>query len=117
MATAGGSLERDERSDGDAVVAAAEPKIRRRVGELLAQHHLPGAAVGVVRDGRLAWSAGFGFANLEEERTPDAETVYRVASISKTFTATTFVDQVNDNPVLYTTGSTVTVPNAGATPQ
>jgi hypothetical protein len=84
---------------GDPVIVAAEPKIRRRVGELLARNHLPGAAVGVVRNGRLAWWHGFGFANLEEERRPDADTVYRVASISKTFTATAIV-QLRDRGLL-----------------
>ena len=71
----------------DPVVAAAEPGIRRRLAELLAQHRLPGASVSVVREGTLAWTAGFGFADLETGRRPDADTVYRVASISKTFTA------------------------------
>ena len=71
----------------DPVVAAAEPGIRRRLAELLARHRLPGASVSVVREQTLAWTAGFGFADLETGRRPDADTVYRVASISKTFTA------------------------------
>jgi CubicO group peptidase (beta-lactamase class C family) len=50
-------------------------------------NRLPGAAVGVVRDGQLAWSHGYGFADRETGRRPDAQTQYRVASISKTFTA------------------------------
>src|SRR4051812_3778051 len=75
----------------DPVVAAAEPGIRRRLAELLAQHRLPGASVSVVREGTPAWTAGFGFADLETGRRPDADTVYRVASISKTFTAAAVV--------------------------
>ena len=75
----------------DPVVAAAEPGIRRRLAELLAQHRLPGASVSVVREQTLAWTAGFGFADLETGRRPDADTVYRVASISKTFTAAAVV--------------------------
>jgi CubicO group peptidase (beta-lactamase class C family) len=75
----------------DAVVTAAEPTLRRRITDLLAEHHLPGAAVGVVRGDSLAWSSGFGFADLESARRPDAGTVYRVASISKTVTATAIV--------------------------
>jgi CubicO group peptidase (beta-lactamase class C family) len=50
-------------------------------------NRLPGAAVGIVRDGRLAWSHGYGFADRDAGRRPDAHTLYRVASISKTFTA------------------------------
>jgi CubicO group peptidase (beta-lactamase class C family) len=83
----------------DPVVAAAAPKIRRRVAELLAAHRLPGVSVGVVRDQSLAWAAGFGFADLETTRRPDADTVYRVASISKTFTAAAVV-QLRDRGLL-----------------
>ncbi|MBI2861622.1 MAG: beta-lactamase family protein, partial [Chloroflexi bacterium] len=45
-------------------------------------------AVGIVRDQELAWSAGFGFADIETERRPDEHTLFRVGSITKTFTAT-----------------------------
>ncbi len=54
-------------------------------------NRLPGAAVGVVRDGRLAWSHGYGFADRDAGRRPDAQTLYRVASISKTFTASSIL--------------------------
>lgn len=52
---------------------------------------LPGAAVGIVRDGRLVWSHGYGFADREAGRRPDADTLYRVASITKTFTASSIL--------------------------
>ncbi len=75
----------------DEAVRSVEPKLRRRMQELMRQHHLPGAAVGVVRRQSLAWSAGFGFADVVSARRPDAGTLFRVASISKTFTATAIV--------------------------
>ena len=48
----------------------------------------PGLSMGILYDGTLIWSAGYGYTDLEctEPATPD--TVYRIASISKTFTAT-----------------------------
>src|SRR4051812_3856815 len=52
---------------------------------------LPGASVGIVRDGRLVWSYGYGFADRAAGRRPDAQTLYRVASISKTFTASSIL--------------------------
>ena len=55
------------------------------------ENRLPGAAVGVVRDGQLAWSHGYGFADRDAGRRPDAQTLYRVASISKTFTASSIL--------------------------
>ena len=52
------------------------------------ENRLPGAAVGVVHDGELAWSGGVGFADRATRRPSDPRTLYRVASITKTFTAT-----------------------------
>lgn len=49
---------------------------------------IPGAAIAVVKSGRLVWEHGFGFANLKTETPVSAEqSVFRVASISKIFTA------------------------------
>ncbi len=52
------------------------------------EHRLPGAAVGVVEGGELVWSTGVGFADVAARRRTDAATVYRIASITKTFTGT-----------------------------
>ena len=57
----------------------------------VSEHRLPGAAVGIVRDGGLAWSHGYGFADRDAGRRPDAHTLYRVASITKTFTASSIL--------------------------
>jgi len=51
------------------------------------ESRLPGAAVGVATREGLAWSAGCGFADLESGRRPDADTLFRIASITKLFTA------------------------------
>ena len=52
------------------------------------EHRLPGAAVGVVTSGELVWSAGVGFADRAAHRRPAESTLYRIASITKTFTGT-----------------------------
>ena len=44
--------------------------------------------MGVVTGGELIWSAGVGFADLAAHRRPEASTLYRIASITKTFTGT-----------------------------
>jgi CubicO group peptidase (beta-lactamase class C family) len=44
-------------------------------------------AVGVMKDGRLVLARGYGFADLENEVPATAETVYRLGSITKQFTA------------------------------
>ena len=51
------------------------------------KYTLPGLAVGIVRDGRLVYAKGFGLADAKAGRAVTADTVFRIASISKTFTA------------------------------
>ncbi|MFN8619755.1 MAG: serine hydrolase domain-containing protein [Chloroflexota bacterium] len=49
---------------------------------------VPGAVAGVVVDGELAWWSGVGRAHLDRPEPPDADSLARVASITKPFTAT-----------------------------
>lgn len=49
--------------------------------------HMPGFVYGVVLDGELIYSGGFGYANLEEQHPVDVESLFRIASMSKSFTA------------------------------
>lgn len=55
--------------------------------EKMNQLRLAGLAVGVVHNGKLVYTQGMGFANIEKERPIDMDTHFRIASISKTFTA------------------------------
>jgi CubicO group peptidase (beta-lactamase class C family) len=52
---------------------------------------LPGFAVGVVHDQQLLWSKGYGYADLAQRIPSTDQTLYRIASISKTFAATAVV--------------------------
>ena len=47
----------------------------------------PGCSVGVIRDGRLNHATGYGSANLEYGVPNGPATIYRIASVSKQFTA------------------------------
>src|SRR5256714_7743641 len=49
---------------------------------------LPGLSLGIVYDQELVWARGFGLADVEQGRAAAPETLYRIASISKLFTAT-----------------------------
>ena len=52
---------------------------------------IPGIGWGVLRDGELAHTGGTGTARDGEVRTPDADTVFRIASMTKSFTAATIL--------------------------
>jgi len=61
----------------------------------LAERHIPGAAVVVVRDGEILFEQGYGYANLEEQIKFNPETsIVRIASISKLFTWTAVMQMV-----------------------
>ncbi len=47
----------------------------------------PGAAICVMRDGRIVWSAGFGMADLEQQVPVTTTTRFRIGSVSKALTS------------------------------
>ncbi len=64
------------------------PAVDARFERLQRESRIPGVAWGVVRDGRLAHAAGAGTIRDGDERRPDADAVFRIASMTKSFTAT-----------------------------
>lgn len=55
----------------------------------LAKTNIPGAAISIVKDGEILFTKGYGYADLNQKIPVDAEkTLFRVASLSKLFTAT-----------------------------
>ena len=50
-------------------------------------NELPGASLAVAKDGRLLYARGFGYANVEKKQPVKPESLFRIASISKPFTA------------------------------
>lgn len=70
--------------------AASRDTLERAVDRLFARWNRPGspgAGVGVVRNGRVAYAAGYGSAHLEWGSPITSSTVFHVASLSKQFTA------------------------------
>ncbi|UCE17152.1 MAG: beta-lactamase family protein [Gemmatimonadota bacterium] len=54
----------------------------------LYQEEIPGMSVGIVYDQELMWAKGYGYANLERKTPATPSTAYRIASLTKLFTAT-----------------------------
>ncbi|MBE2223597.1 MAG: beta-lactamase family protein [Anaerolineae bacterium] len=74
---------------------AAEPTISSNIDLLsawieaqMAYRNQPGLSVAVVYDQELVWAAGFGQANVAQQLPATPQTIYRIASITKLFTAT-----------------------------
>jgi serine beta-lactamase-like protein LACTB len=63
-------------------------QMEEAVARFMAANSIPGVSVAVVENGAEDWSAGFGSADLENFVPATAHTLYRLASISKSLTAT-----------------------------
>jgi CubicO group peptidase (beta-lactamase class C family) len=77
-------------NQGAAAQASAgidEAELRTRVGEVLHQWPVAGLAVGVIRGGSLAWFHPYGLASIETGTPVGMDTVFRIASVTKTMTA------------------------------
>ncbi len=63
------------------------PEIDRAFAEHAAARHLPGVAYGIVLDGQLVHSRALGFANVDQKIPAAPDTRFRIASMTKSFTA------------------------------
>lgn len=81
-------------------VAGLGDRFEQTVAGFVKEHRLPGAAAGVVVGDELVWSGGYGFADVAGRRAPDTRTLYRIASITKTFTGTAIM-QLRDEGKLH----------------
>ena len=78
------------------VVTVADPRFEAAIGlarlhvhAMMRERGTPGLAIAVEKDGELVWSEGFGYSDRETKAQATPETRYRVASVSKLFTAAT----------------------------
>jgi CubicO group peptidase (beta-lactamase class C family) len=69
-------------------VAGGAEQFEAKLGSFVRDNRLYGAAAGIVHGGELAWSGGVGFADLAAGRLAGPGVLYRIASITKTFTGT-----------------------------
>ena len=80
-------------------VESVSAKLQGTLASYVKEHRLPGATAGVVHDGELVWSGSVGFADVADRVVADSATLHRVASITKTFTATAIL-QLRDDGLL-----------------
>jgi len=75
---------------------AAVPKLDQAVKGILRKYQIPGATIAVMKDGRLVYAAGYGLADKEAKEKAKPETLFRIASVSKTITAVATLKLVQD---------------------
>lgn len=68
-------------------LAAAFPEIEKAFLDRVERQHMPGAVFGIIIDGKLAWVKSAGVANVKTRTPVTSDTVFRIASMTKSFTA------------------------------
>lgn len=71
----------------------------KKLESLRKRRHLPSFSTGIVNEKKLVWHEGFGYADVENKITPTENTVYHLASITKTFGAIILMQQVENGSV------------------
>ena len=68
----------------------------RAVTDFMRKHAIPGGAVAVLRDGKLIYARGFGYADVENRTPVQPDALFRIASVSKPITAAAVMKLVEE---------------------
>src|SRR5437016_13573977 len=78
----------------------------------MAQQHIPGLALAVMKDGHVVRSGGYGFANVEWNIPVTTNTVFKIGSISKQFLASALMILVQEGKIRLDDGVHKYIPEA-----
>ena len=68
-------------------------------GDVMKRSGIPGMSVAVVRDGKVVYAKGLGVRKIGESQPVDADTVFQIASLSKSLAATVVAHEVGAGTV------------------
>src|ERR1700754_2494322 len=74
-----------------AAQASADPDLDAFIAAQMARAGIPGLAAGLARDGVVRLAKGYGFADMASRRPVTADSMFHIASVTKTVTATAIV--------------------------
>jgi CubicO group peptidase (beta-lactamase class C family) len=80
---------------GRASATLAE-RVHRDVRDLMAAGRLPGLSAAIVRGQEVVWTDAWGLANIEDGRRVTPDTLFMLASVSKTVVATAVLQAIED---------------------
>jgi CubicO group peptidase (beta-lactamase class C family) len=79
-------------ADSVAALVGIDADVQRAMQEL----HVPGVAVGVIVDGKIIFAKGYGIRQIGNPELVDIDTLFAIASMTKSFTATAVAAMVDD---------------------
>ena len=69
------------------------------ISEFMKKHSIPGGAVAVMRDGKLIYARGFGYADVENKTVAQPDALFRLASVSKPITSAAIMKLVEEGKI------------------
>jgi len=84
--------------DGAANARPAD-EVDEYIDSIMKKAHIPGAAVAIVRDGKVEKMATYGLANLEWDAKTAPDTAFQIASTTKVFTGTLLMRLVQEGRI------------------
>ena len=66
------------------------------IQDRMRKSHIPGVSIAIIHDGKVVLARGYGMANVELSVPATENTVYQLASVTKTFTATAIMMLVQE---------------------
>jgi len=89
--------------DGDLPVSGkANPNLAsfdRVMEKVVREHHVPGAALAVARNDRIVYTRGYGYADRDKKEPVEPNALFRIASVSKPFTAAAVLQLVQSGKI------------------
>jgi len=73
---------------------AQTEKVESRIDSVMKQYHMIGLSVAVVKKGKIVYTHAFGLKNIETNTPLTTDDIFRIASISKSFSATAIMQLV-----------------------
>lgn len=81
------------------IADAKESSHKQVIENALEQFNVPGAAVAVVKEKEVLVASGFGLANIDKQQVVTTKSLFRIASLSKAFTASALAVLVDENKI------------------
>jgi CubicO group peptidase (beta-lactamase class C family) len=67
------------------------PELDKFIISTMEVNHLPGVAVYIIKNGKIFWSKGYGWSNIEKKIPMSPNSIQNIASVSKTITTSAIV--------------------------
>ena len=77
-----------KQSTADPVSAVSMVDFETRLDNLRKGANIPGMVAGIIKDGQVIWTKGYGYADIQKNIPVTNNTIFHLASLTKTFAST-----------------------------